>query len=64
LRDGVNEEGAIQVHVARLATRFRNEQAGVTGCAVQRSIIAGYRGIVIGADRIIRAQAHAVERGQ
>ena len=60
LRHGFDEERAIQVHVPSLATRFRNEQTGVTGRATQRALVAGYGGIVIGTDWIIGAKPHLI----
>ncbi len=46
---------AIEKYVPRLATRLRDQQAAVTGGAVQHSVIVSSYWVMIRTDRIARA---------
>jgi predicted nucleotide-binding protein len=59
--DGFDKEAAVEVKIPRLATRFCDQEAAVTCRAMERAVFVCVSRVMIGADRIARAQCEAVE---
>ena len=61
-RHRLNQEASVEKQVSHLAARFRDEQTPMAGGAMSRSVPAPTIGLMVRANRVVRADRQPIER--